>query len=149
MNAISIRVLLCLAGCAGSAALAGEPDDLPSRELLESYSYQPLAVPDESTELTSMTVVPLIAPAPTPRKVRAHDLRDLEDAIAHEKKHRSEALFIRNLPWNKQLEVLAKPDVQVVNLPWSPMVAMDQTSNSPNDALQKLEARIPVLKLLW
>jgi hypothetical protein len=153
MNAVSIRVLLCLAGCTGLAALADDPVDSPTQELLESYTYipQPLVVPPTapSPPLTSLTMVPSIPPNLQPRQRTAHDLRDLSAAIAREKKHGAPALVILDLSWDTQLEVLAKPNVQKLNVPWMPIMAMEETPFTPSNATRDLEARLPALELLW
>src|SRR3984957_10952751 len=113
MKTHRFRCLIWLLGCLGCAALADEAMDSPSREVLNSYPYQPAlvavpAVPNVPPEIVQPEVTPAFMS-------EAEDYR-LYDALqpilqAEDEKSR-DALYVWDLPWNTQLQVLVKPSVQ-------------------------------------
>ncbi len=154
MNATCIRVLLCLIGGGSVAAFAAAaPDDSPSREMLELYSYQPPLFTNAS--IAPVTGWPSPAPAPLtdanlhPKKPVYYDFRHLEEEISQEKVRRRGALFSWTLFHQQELEVFAKPKIQEINIPWSPMIAVDEVPASPTNATRRLKVGIPLVRLSW
>ena len=153
MNATCIRVLLCLIGGGGLTAVAAEPTESPSRELLAFYSYQPPPFINPSIAPAAgwptLTLAPLIAADSHPKKPAYYDFRHLEEEISQEKVRRREALFSWTLFHQQALEVFARPKVQQINIPWSPMIAMDEVPVSPTNATRKLKVGIPLVRFSW
>jgi hypothetical protein len=157
MKRICIHSLLFLAGAMGCAAFANETTDSPSRELLESYSYQPelLALPSTviATDANPAVFEPTVAPDFANAKPHRYDWRDLDEAFAYEKTlPAAHALYTWNWRNESQWQVLSRPDVQQVNIPWSPMTTPNDATLSPasiDSATSKLQVRFPLVTLVW
>jgi hypothetical protein len=153
MKTHRFRCLIWLVGCLGCAALADEAIDSPSQEVLTSYPYQPALV-----ALPSGANVPpqIIQPEVTPAfMAQATDYRlydSLQPVFKAEDEKSQDALYVWNLPWNTQLEVLVKPSVQPLVIPWSPMTTVSDVTFSPSSidsSTSKLQARFPLVSLVW
>ena len=151
MNKICIHSLAYLAGALGCAALADGASDLPSRELLNSYAYQPLpsiTLPDAPNPAV---FEPTVAPNFETTKPIDYHWRDLDDAMARNKEE-SHVLFSWDWREETHWEVLGRPGVQSLDIPWTPMTTPNNSEFSPatnNSATAKLQARFPLVSLVW
>jgi hypothetical protein len=157
MKRICIHSLLFLAGALGCAAFADETTDSPSRELLDSYPYQPalLALPSTviATDANPAVFEPTVAPNFAATKPPRYDWRDLDEAFAREKDlPATHALYVWDWRQDSQWQILSRPDVQQLNIPWSPMTTPTDATLSPasmTGATAKLQVRVPLVTLVW
>jgi hypothetical protein len=150
MNKICLHRLAFLAGTLGCAALADGATDLPSRESLNSYTYQPLSSITLPGSPNPAVFEPIVAPDFATAKATSYNWRDLEEAMARTKAP-SHVLFTWSWRSDAQWQMLGRPDVQSLNIPWSPMTTPNNSSFSPSgdNATTKLQARFPLVTLVW
>jgi hypothetical protein len=150
MNKICIHSLAFLAGALGCAALADDASDLPSRELLHSYSYQPLSSITLPDAPNPAVFEPTVAPDFAATKPTDYHWRDLEDAMAQSKEP-THVLFTWDWRWSSQWQMLGRPDLQSVDTSWSPMTTPNNSQfSAPGDSVtSKLQARFPLVTLVW
>ena len=156
MNKICIHSLVGLAGALGCVALADETVDSPSRELLKSYTYQPaeLALPaaDFSAAANPAVFEPTVAPDFEMKKPTQYDWRALKEAMADSKDGQSHALFAWDWRWNAQWHALERPDIETLNVAWSPLTPQMEATLSPasiDSASEKVQVRFPLISLAW
>jgi hypothetical protein len=151
MNNICIHSLALFAGALGCAALAHGASDLPSRELLNSYSYQPLPAITLPDGPNPAVFAPTVAPDFEVTKAANYDWRDLEEAMARNKAE-AHVLFTWDWRRNATWQILSRPNVEEINIPWSPMTTPNDStipSASVGNATAKLQARFPLVSLVW
>jgi hypothetical protein len=151
MNKICIHSLAFLAGALGCAAFADDANDLPSRELLNSYTYQPLPsiiLPDAPNPAV---FEPTVAPDFKATEPTDYHWRDLEEAMARNQPE-AHVLFAWDWRANSQWQLLGRPDLGEINIPWSPMTTPNDSTiptASTNNATARLQARFPLVSLVW
>jgi hypothetical protein len=154
MNKIYLHSLVLLAGTLGCAAYADDTNDLPSRELLKSYTYQSeaLAFPPATLPAANPAVFePTVAPDFATTKPTDYNWRDLEEAMA-QNKEKTHVLFTWDWREDSQWEMLGRPGLESLDIPWSPMTTPNNStlpSASNNNATAKLQARFPLVSLVW
>jgi hypothetical protein len=156
MNKICIHSLVFLAGALGCAALADEAIDSPSKELLASYAYQPeiLVLPSSAFPTGENPAVfqPTVATDFTTIKPAHYNWRDLEEGMAQDKERQSHVLFAWDWHANSQWQLVGRPAVESLTIPWSPMTQEMNATLSPaaiDSASSKLQVRFPLVTLAF
>jgi hypothetical protein len=151
MNKICIHSLAFLAGALGCAAFADDASDLPSRELLNSYTYQPISSITLPDAPNPAVFEPAVAPDFATTKPTQYNWRDLEEEMSRRNAD-THVLFSWNWDSATQWQVLGRPDIQPLNIPWSPMTTPNNSTLSPgvpDGTTDRLQARFPLVSLVW
>ena len=81
-----------------------------------------------------------------------YDWQGMEQGMAWDQARQSHALYTRDWHWNTQWQILGRPDVHRLNIPWSPMTTPTDATLSPasaDAAMGKLHVRVPLVSFLW
>jgi hypothetical protein len=151
MNTQRFCSLICVVGCLSSAALGAA--DSPTREVLNSYPYQPELVARPATPpVAARAINPEVAPGFAASVLNYQDYDALDVAIAAEARRRSDALYVWSLPGDLEAKAIGRPTVQELDIPWSPMTAANDVTFSPGsigNSSDKLQALVPLFSLNW
>jgi hypothetical protein len=153
MNTHRFRSLIWLAGFLGCAVLADESVDSPTRAVLNSFPYQPeLVAPPAAAATASRPITPEVAPGFRASIQDYSDYYALDAAIKADEKRRPDALYSWTLPAGFELKAIGRVSVQELDISWSPMTTATEVTFSPGDigsSTSKLQARVPLLNLVW
>ncbi len=153
MNTHRFRSLVWLVSFLGCVVLADESTISPTRAVLNSFPYQPelVALPANAAP-PSQPITPEVSPAFRASLQDHSGFYALDAAIKADEKRRTDALYVWMLPAGFELKAIGRPDFQELDIPWSPMTTASEVTFSPGDigsSTAKLQARVPLLSLVW
>ena len=150
MKTHRFRGLFWLVGCLGCAVLADEAADSPSQEVLNAFPYQPAVVALPAVPPSILN--PDVSPGFLAQEQNYRTAEKLQPILTAEDEKSADSLYHWDLAWNTELEVIVKPSVQELVIPWSPMTTTSDITFEPSSlgsSTSRLQARFPLLSLTW